>query len=109
MFGPPIQPPETLGLNHILSFHEDVGPNSGIGQDEVATGALWIGTMGGLIRFSQEWEELSYYRHDPADDNSLGHNQVNDIYRDRSGVLWLLPAFSRTPRRGVWMQRLFCV
>ncbi|MGD8857787.1 MAG: two-component regulator propeller domain-containing protein, partial [Chloroflexota bacterium] len=83
------RPPETLGLNHILSFYEDVADSSGDAQEATTSGDLWIGTMGGLIRFDREQEEVSYYRHNSQDNHSLIHNQVNDIHRDRSGVLWL--------------------
>jgi signal transduction histidine kinase/streptogramin lyase len=69
--------PETLGLNHILSFDED-DDNS-----------LWIGTMGGLIRFDQGEQRLTYYRHEPGDEGSLAHDLVNDIHLDQSGRLWL--------------------
>ncbi|UCG25018.1 MAG: GAF domain-containing protein [Chloroflexota bacterium] len=71
------RPPETLGLNHILSFQED------------DNNYLWIGTMGGLIRFDQGEQALTYYRHEPGDASSLAHDLVNDIHLDQGGRLWL--------------------
>lgn len=71
------RPPETLGLNHILTLFQD--------ED----GILWVGTMGGLIRFDLEDESRIRYRHEADDASSLGHDLINDIHRDSSGRLWL--------------------
>ncbi|OQY29726.1 MAG: hypothetical protein B6244_02755 [Candidatus Cloacimonetes bacterium 4572_55] len=64
----------------------------------VEPGLLWAGTLGGgLIRI--EIEEQGHgsppklipvsYQHDPEKPQTLCHNDVVDIFEDRSGVLWI--------------------
>jgi DNA-binding CsgD family transcriptional regulator len=50
---------------------------------------LWVGTFNGLNRLNRDTGTFSRYIFDPADPNSLSHNDVYAIYEDRSGVLWI--------------------
>ena len=61
--------------------------------DEAGTaraGALWVGTRRwGLIFFDPETGTRRYHRHDPADPTSLPDDNVQTLYRDRAGALWV--------------------
>ncbi|WP_116125119.1 two-component regulator propeller domain-containing protein [Lewinella sp. IMCC34183] len=51
---------------------------------------LWLGTAGGgLNRYHPDSRVVSYYRHDPADPNSLSGDFVTSLLRDRSETLWI--------------------
>ena len=58
-------------------------------------GVLWIGTYGGginrLAPTSGRTDRLRFdhFRHDPADQNSLGENLVQALHVDSSGLLWV--------------------
>ncbi|MCP4213694.1 MAG: PAS domain-containing protein [bacterium] len=67
---------------------------------------MWIGTYKkGLLRLDPETGAHSYYRHDPANVDSPGNNNVRSLLADRSGILWIatnsgLDGFD--PRTGVF-------
>ena len=66
-----------MSKNIITCIHED------------STGALWVGSAGGLTRLDQTRRTVTNYLHDPDDPNSLSDNIVQSIYEDRSGDLWI--------------------
>ncbi|GMQ78356.1 MAG: hypothetical protein BMS9Abin02_0859 [Anaerolineae bacterium] len=72
------KPVELLPENNILAIYGEEG-----------SPFLWLGTMGGLVLFDRSIETSSYYRHDPSDSNSLGHDIVSAIHPDGHGGLWL--------------------
>jgi len=51
---------------------------------------LFVGTFeGGIYALDPEGgNEVVNYRHDPADPESLGHNEVRSLLEDRAGMLW---------------------
>jgi serine phosphatase RsbU (regulator of sigma subunit)/ligand-binding sensor domain-containing protein len=58
------------------------------------SGALWIGTDGGLNQLVQNENEgasarFIRYQNDPKNPNSLSHNEVYAILEDQSGTLWI--------------------
>jgi signal transduction histidine kinase/ligand-binding sensor domain-containing protein len=72
----------SLSNNEILSIYED------------RSGALWIGTRGGLNRLISGASEgsLPIFKHwvnEPGDPNSLSHDVIVSIYEDRAGILWI--------------------
>ena len=76
--------PHSLSDNLVQSIHED------------ESGVLWIGTNGGgLDRFDRESapgagaEQFIHYQNDPNDPHSLSNNDVQSIYQDQAGVLWI--------------------
>ena len=51
---------------------------------------MWIGTQGGgLSRLDRASGVFTHHRHDPADPDSLGSDDVRAILEDRSGMLWI--------------------
>ena len=82
--------PASLSNDNINSIFED------------QSGVLWIGTRGGgldrlvspILSSSKNYKEGSsptfiHYRHDPNNSNSLAGNNVDVIYEDQSGILWI--------------------
>lgn len=69
-----------------------VGVEQGLPSNDVRAilqdgqGFIWLGTPGGLTRF--DGYECVTYRHDPADQDSLGGNMVSALYEDGNGWLW---------------------
>ena len=68
-----------LSANYVTAIHE------------LNDGRLLVGTDGGGVNvWNPVTEQFSYYRHDPADPNSLGHNVVYAFYEDPQGeTLWI--------------------
>lgn len=54
-----------------------------------AAGNIWISTRNGLARFDIKTETISSYEYDPDDPFSLSVNNLNDLFIDRSGILWI--------------------
>ena len=56
---------------------------------ESGEGIIWFGTEDGLYALDPEKPELTEYRTDPGNPNSLVHNSVYSLYEDRVGTLWI--------------------
>jgi ligand-binding sensor domain-containing protein/signal transduction histidine kinase/CheY-like chemotaxis protein/HPt (histidine-containing phosphotransfer) domain-containing protein len=52
-------------------------------------GMLWIATRGGVLRLNTQTQEVTSYRHNPADSASLSDNIVRPMLEDRNGKLWV--------------------
>ncbi|MFT4928443.1 MAG: signal transduction histidine kinase/ligand-binding sensor domain-containing protein [Phenylobacterium sp.] len=58
-------------------------------------GTLWVGTNGGLYRFDSDDlndntnKHFPAYQHQPSQPNSLSHNNVQSLYQDSQGSLWI--------------------
>ena len=51
---------------------------------------IWIGgRYDGLYFFHPATEKFFNYKHDPSKEGTLADNQVNCIYIDRSGIVWI--------------------
>lgn len=51
---------------------------------------IWIGgKYGGLYIYDPVTNEFYNYQYDPSKEGSLVDNQVNCIYRDKSGIIWI--------------------
>jgi ligand-binding sensor domain-containing protein/signal transduction histidine kinase len=51
---------------------------------------LWFGTYsGGLFRYNKSTDTFTNYKHDPADPESLGINDVRLIFEDSKHNLWI--------------------
>jgi signal transduction histidine kinase/DNA-binding response OmpR family regulator/ligand-binding sensor domain-containing protein len=83
------QNPKSIGHNYIRTILEEKE-----GQQTV----LWLGTGGrGVDKLYIDPSETSnaakaefiHFRHDPTDLRSLSNNSINQIYRDKTGVIWI--------------------
>jgi len=61
---------------------------------EDSEGLLWLGTRGGgLNKYDKQTNSFTYYRHDPANENSLSNDAFTmgsqTIVEDKAGFLWI--------------------
>ena len=52
----------------------------------------WVGSLGsetGLKRTDKKTGEVTIFKNDPSDPESIGDNKVYSVFRDRSGNLWI--------------------
>jgi len=78
--------------------HDPADPHS-LAHDTVRfvyldrTGELWAATHGGgldrLDRTDRSAGRFVHHRHDPANPDSLGHDELRWVYEDRRGSLWV--------------------
>ncbi|MBA2762022.1 MAG: hypothetical protein H0U39_08725, partial [Segetibacter sp.] len=59
----------------------------GIYQD--GNDIIWLATMEGLQRINKRTDEVTTYRSDTNDLRSLSSNNIQCVYRDREGNLWV--------------------
>jgi ligand-binding sensor domain-containing protein/serine phosphatase RsbU (regulator of sigma subunit) len=50
-------------------------------------GFMWFGTQDGLNKY--DGYNITVYKHNPLDSNSLSNNFINALYEDREGTLWI--------------------
>ena len=75
--------PNTNGINPLNFIHE-------VKPDPVDANILWVGGPGtGIARFDIRTETFTSYRKDSQDKNSLRENQVQSIFLDRTGKMWV--------------------
>jgi ligand-binding sensor domain-containing protein/two-component sensor histidine kinase len=82
-----------------VKFHnlsKDLKTNRGLNDNVVwaicqdDNSILWIGTYkGGLNELDRKSGELSYYKHDPSNKNSISNNHIRAITDDGTGNLWI--------------------
>jgi len=59
-------------------------------ESQLEPGKFWIGTQSdGLHLLDINNGVLKKFKHNPKDENSIGHNSVYGVLEDRSGNLWL--------------------
>ncbi|MDJ0835996.1 MAG: ATP-binding protein [Acidobacteriota bacterium] len=58
-------------------------------ESEEVPGDLWVGTNDGLSYFDHKTETFTTFRHNPSLPKSLSHNIVEDLFYDRTGILWV--------------------
>lgn len=83
--------PADRDWNRLQRFGTDVLPQNcriyDFYQDNA--GIIWIATFNGLLRWDEANGELSIYRHQAENENSLTGNLVLSVYQDRSETLWI--------------------
>jgi signal transduction histidine kinase/ligand-binding sensor domain-containing protein/DNA-binding response OmpR family regulator len=68
----------TLGANYITAIAED------------NDGDLWIGTrLGGLSRYNRSTDNFYTFKYDPNQTNGIADDNVNAVYNDKKGNLWI--------------------
>jgi ligand-binding sensor domain-containing protein/HPt (histidine-containing phosphotransfer) domain-containing protein/PAS domain-containing protein len=56
---------------------------------EDSTGNLWLATSNGVIHFNRGANKIMQYLHDPNDPGSLSFNEMDFVYIDKHGRLWV--------------------
>jgi ligand-binding sensor domain-containing protein len=75
-----VRDPNTLSESNIRCIVEEPGSNGNI---------LWIGTYaGGLNRLDRNTNQVTHFKHDPAEPSSISDNLVFCLHIDGSGTLW---------------------
>jgi signal transduction histidine kinase/ligand-binding sensor domain-containing protein/DNA-binding response OmpR family regulator len=66
------------------------GTGAGTVIEEIINGEkiFWINSYAGLLRYNLSQNIFIRYLPDKSNPNSVASNQVNKIFKDRSGVLW---------------------
>ena len=57
---------------------------------------IWISGAGGLSIYQPVTDNFKTYRHNEIDKTSLTTNEIEDLFEDRSGALWIA-----TSRKGI--------
>ena len=50
---------------------------------------IWISTSGGLVKFSNDSENYSFFERDIGNDRYLSSNYINCLYEDNNGIIWV--------------------
>ncbi|UII24600.1 ATP-binding protein [Fulvivirga maritima] len=57
---------------------------------EESPGVIWVGTdHGGINIIDKKNKEITYMEHHPEVNNSLAHNSIYCLYKDRDGIIWV--------------------
>ena len=48
-------------------------------------GVVWVGTNGGVIKFTLKSGKIDHY----STDTGLPHNRINDVFIDSKGIVWI--------------------
>lgn len=89
----PDAPPKPRVLDGTDIHFAHISPAQGLSQNRVGQivqddqGFIWLGTQDGLKRF--DGYRFREYRHDPDSANSLSGSSIRDLFKDRSGRLWV--------------------
>lgn len=70
-----LDPPKVEPWFKVVSFTQDT------------RGYLWLATSYGLEKY--DGHQYTAYRHDPSNSNSLSSNNIETIYTDRKGIIWI--------------------
>ena len=67
------------------------GNGTGTVVEEIVDGesVIWINSYAGMLRYNVTRNRFDRFLSDKENPNSLTSNQVNNIIKDRSGVLWI--------------------
>jgi len=59
-------------------------------EDRFDPGILWIASWGeGLAKFNKQTHQTKVCANDPSDPESIGHNNMAQLYQDEAGFIWL--------------------
>ena len=73
-----------------FTLYPDTKAMKGHSESLLEPGKFWIGTKSdGLHMLDMNTGILKKFKHNPKDENSIGHNSVYGVLEDRSGNLWL--------------------
>ena len=80
---------EGLGISNPDNLH--FGTGAGVVLEEIINDEqiLWTNSYAGLLRYNAAQKKLIRYLPDKLNPTSIASYQINKIYRDHSGVLWM--------------------
>lgn len=52
-------------------------------------GRIWVSTWHGIAVIHAQSASVQFFRHEPLNERSLTTNNINTIYQDRSGIIWI--------------------
>ena len=77
-----------IDLQNIHIPHIEVdGLNRSIVEE--APFIMWMGTRTGLVRKNLKNETSQRFVHEPLNENSINHNWITELFKDKEGVLWV--------------------
>ena len=50
---------------------------------------MWLGSKGGLIKYSLDTGKIESFNNNPYDSESLVNDSVQSVYRDDEGLIWI--------------------
>ena len=71
---------------HIPHFEVD-GLNRSILEE--APFIMWMGTRTGLVRKNLKNGTSQRFVHEPLNENSINHNWITELFKDKEGVIWV--------------------
>ncbi len=72
-----LTPYEGLSQSTVSAIHQD------------SEGFMWFGTQEGLNKYEGQNNNMVVYKHQSDDATTIGSNEIEDIYEDRQGNLWI--------------------
>lgn len=87
-----LMPTKSLTAQHLQIDFDYIGTEEGLPQSQVLdiiqdrVGFIWLGTMGGLVRY--DGKEFKLFTHEPEDTNSLSYPIVKNLFEDSKGYIW---------------------
>jgi PAS domain S-box-containing protein len=80
--------------DRFIHFESEPGSKNSLNNNQVnvlleESNYLWIGTEGGLNRYSKKDGIYKFYVHDPSNKKSIGSNAVWALCKDKQGNLWV--------------------
>jgi ligand-binding sensor domain-containing protein/anti-sigma regulatory factor (Ser/Thr protein kinase) len=81
--------------NRWSNFRSGLNEKNGLRNNVVwslyqeSSGIIWLGTEGGLAKFSKTDRSFTCYQSDPANRTGLSNNKVFSFCEDRAGRLWI--------------------
>ena len=77
---------QTIKFNKVRATEDQVsGIVTGITQD--AQGYIWVSSKSGLCRY--DGYQVTTYRHDPANPNSVGVDELECLQADTNDIIWI--------------------
>jgi len=81
--------PKTLEIKAIILNPEEDRTETVRSISMGISGEYWIGTRGGLYRYSKTLGVTGFFRHDELEPHSLSNNSVLSIFQDSKGETWV--------------------
>ncbi len=88
-----LNPADILHAQEPVTQFEHITLDQGLSDNTVYSiiqdqnGFLWFGTQNGLNKF--DGYEITVFRHDPFDANSVSNDNAGNLFIDRLGIIWI--------------------